>query len=194
MVGDEAQLYERLAPRVERIVRGEVHAPKEVIEDACHDAWAKLINHSERVNRTTALGWLVQTAVRQAWKLEGRNRREASLQAVTEDLGDLPVPADVPGPAERAELRERLGELELLSERQRRLVWLRAAGLSHVEMAAFTGDTLRTVQRQIARATERMRQLQAEPDRAGYERAAVVTGPRRIDPRVREIDERGLER
>src|SRR5205823_2013588 len=111
----------------------------------------------------------------------------------TENLGDLPLPADVPGPAERAELRDRLGELQLLSERQRRLVWLRAAGLSHVEMAAFTGDTLRTVQRQIARASERMRQHQSEPVRE-YGRDAAVASPRRIGPRVRDIGERGLDR
>jgi hypothetical protein len=45
MIGDEAQLYRALAPRVEQIVRMEVHAPREVIEDACHHAWTKRINH-----------------------------------------------------------------------------------------------------------------------------------------------------
>jgi len=54
MVGDEAQLYQRLAPQVERIVRGQVRPPREVIEDACHHAWTKLINHSERVRRDSA--------------------------------------------------------------------------------------------------------------------------------------------
>jgi len=196
MVGDEAQLYERLAPQVERIVRGEVHAPREVVEDACHDAWAKLINHSERIERETALSWLVTTAVRQAWKLNRRERRETSLQAASEDSGEFTFPSGLPGPAERVEQRERLDELEFLSERQRRLVWLRAAGLSHVEMAAYTGDTVRTVQRQILRATERMRALQRERQRVerAPDRAALVAGPQRVGPRTRTLNDRGVER
>jgi DNA-binding CsgD family transcriptional regulator len=52
--------------------------------------------------------------------------------------------------------------------RQQRLVWLQAAGLSYVEMAAYTGDSVRTVERQVLRAAERVRQLRderVEPDR-----------------------------
>jgi len=196
VVGDEAQLYERLANRVERIVRSQVDAPREVVEDACHHAWAKLINHSERINRETALSWLITTAVRQAWKLERRDRREASLEAAVEERGELPLPSRLPGPADRAEMRERLAELERLSERQRQMVWLRAAGLSYVEMAAYTGGTVRSVERQLGRATARMREIHEERERCHQELAPLplVRGPSRIEPGGRSIDERGLER
>lgn len=196
MVGDEAQLYERLATRVERIVRSQVDAPAEVVEDACHHAWAKLINHSERINRETALAWLITTAVRQAWKLERRERREASLEAAAEERGELPLPSYLPGPAERAELHERLEDLGRLSERQRQMVWLRAVGLSYVEMAAYTGGTVRSVERQLARATARMREIHEERERCQQERMglSLIRGPSQIDPSVRSIDERGLER
>jgi RNA polymerase sigma factor (sigma-70 family) len=191
MVGDEAELYRTLAPRLERIVRGEVRAPGEVVEDACHHAWTNFINHSETVERDTALAWLVKTAVRQAWKLNSRERREASLEAAAEPLSQLP------GPDERVELRERLAELGRLPERQRRLVWLRAAGLSHIEMAAYTGDTVRTVQRQLLRATDRMRELLAERARAeraqaDRERAAATVS--RARTRAHERERRGMER
>jgi RNA polymerase sigma factor (sigma-70 family) len=191
MIGDEAELYRTLAPRLERIVRGQVRAPSEVVEDACHHAWTSFINHSESVGRDTALAWLVKTATRQAWKLNTRERREASLEAVAEPLSQLP------GPDERVELRERLAELGGLPERQRRLVWLRAAGLSHVEMSAYTGDTVRTVQRQLLRATDRMREFhaeraQAERARADRERAAAMVS--RARTRAYECQERGLER
>ena len=194
MVGDEAQLYHSLAGRLEQIVRKEVHAPREVIEDACHHAWTKLFNHSERVNRDAALSWLATTAVRHAWKLDRREHRELSLEAAAEQLGELPIPSRLPGPAERLELREHLRQLRELPERQQRLVWLRAAGLSYVEMATYTGDSVRTVARQIGRATERMRELQREPSERELRaepNGIVVDGPGR---RPHAIDERGVER
>jgi len=194
MVGDEAQLYATLAPQVERIVRSEVRAPREVIEDACHHAWTKLINNSERIERTTALSWLVTTAVRQAWRLDSRERREVSLESAAGEVEELPVASRLPGPAESAELRERLGELQTLSERQQRLVWLRAMGLTHVEMAAYTGDTVRTVERQITRATARMRQFREEQARCERQHTAVVSGPRRFDLGQRSLGDRGIER
>jgi RNA polymerase sigma factor (sigma-70 family) len=194
MVGDEAELYRALANRLERIVRGEVSAPAELVEDACHHAWTKLINHSEQVHRDTALAWLVRTAVREAWKLSRRERREASLEASADGVDEPQIPTRLPGPEERLEFRERLAELELLSERQRRLVWLRAAGLSHVEMAAYTGDSVRTVERQIVRATHRMRELHSEREAA--ERVAAVSqlAHAQIDRTAREREERGIER
>ena len=39
MIGDEAQLYRSFATRLEQTVGIRVHAPREVIEDACHHAW-----------------------------------------------------------------------------------------------------------------------------------------------------------
>jgi RNA polymerase sigma factor (sigma-70 family) len=195
MVGDEAELYRSLAPRLEQIVRGQVRAPREVIEDACHDAWTKLINHGERVHRETALAWLARTAIREAWHLDRRERRELSLEAEAEFGRALDAPARLPGPAERVEHRERLSELHRLPERQQRLVWLRAAGLSYVEMAAYTGDTVRTVERQVLRATARMHEAQRQADAARSPSAATMTaGPLRTSNARRSEAERGLQR
>jgi RNA polymerase sigma factor (sigma-70 family) len=152
VVGDLDELYRRLAPRLRQIVRANVRAPDPVVEDACQIAWSRLIRHSERVRREAALSWLATTAVREAYKLSRRDRRELSLDAELERTGELPFPSSAPGPAEVVELRERLCEVRQLPERQQRLVWMHAAGLTYVEMADRTGDSRRTVERQILRA------------------------------------------
>lgn len=195
MIGDEAQLYRSFATRLEQTVGIRVHAPREVIEDACHHAWTQLINQGDHVNRDALFSWLATTAVRHAWKLNRREQRDLSLEAASGDVGELPLPNPSPGPPERFELREQLAQLADLPERQRRFIWLRAAGLTYVEMAAYTGDTVRTVDRQIARATERIRQLEAE--RLRSERSLDGRHPdpvQRIDQRRRSFEERGIER
>jgi RNA polymerase sigma factor (sigma-70 family) len=152
VIGDVDELYRRLAPRLRQIVRTNVRAPEPVVEDACQIAWSRLIRDSERVRREAALSWLATTAVREASKLSRRDRRELSLDAELERTGELPFPSSAPGPAEVVELRERLGEVRQLPERQQRLVWMHAAGLTYVEMADRTGDSRRTVERQLLRA------------------------------------------
>jgi len=195
MLGDEAQLYRSFAAQLERTVRNQVHAPREVIEDACHHAWTQLINHGDGVNRDAAFSWLATTALRHAWRLNRREHRELSLEAAAEKLGELPLTSPMPGPSQRLEFQEQLRELGDLSERQRRFIWLRAAGLSYVEMAAYTGDTVRTVERQIARASERMRQLETGRLVAEQTSERRHAGPApQIDKRQRSIQERGLER
>ena len=156
MVGDLDELYRLLSPRLRQIVRSDVRASEPVIEDACQIAWSRLIRHSEQVRREAALSWLATTAVREAVKLARRDRRELSLDAELERTGELPLPSRAPGPAEVLELRDRLAELRQLPERQQRLVWMHAAGLTYLEMAERTGDTRRTVERQLLRAKGRL--------------------------------------
>ena len=156
MIGDVDELYRTLSPRLEQIVRLDVRAPEPVIEDACQTAWSRLIHHSERVRREGALSWLATTAVREAWRLTGRDGRELSLDAELEGTEELSLACHLPGPAEVCELRDRLAEVGALPERQQRLVWMRAFGMSYGEMAEGTGDTRRTVERQLLRARERL--------------------------------------
>jgi RNA polymerase sigma factor (sigma-70 family) len=157
MVGDVGELYCALAPRLEQIVRLDVRAPDAVIEDACQFAWSRLVHHSQRVRRDTALSWLVKTAVHEAFKLIRREHRELSLDQAIEVMGELAVPSPIPGPYELREFRERLEKIHLLPERQQRLLWLHALGLSYAEMAAQTQCTVRTVERQLLRAKATLR-------------------------------------
>jgi len=158
MVADVGALYRVLAPRLEQTVRHQVRAPVAVVEDACQFAWYRLVCHAHRVEQETALAWLVTTAVHEALKLTRRDQRELSLDEQVDRHGELNVPANVPGPHERAEWREQLELLRRLPLRQQRLLWLQAAGLSYGEIAARQpGLTERTVERQIHRGRSRLR-------------------------------------
>lgn len=156
MISDLDQLYRRLAPRLRQIVRSDLRAPEPVIEDACQIAWSRLIRHSDRVRHEAALSWLVTTAEREAIKLARRDVRELSLDAELERAGELPFASRAPEPPELFELHDRLAEVGRLPERQQRLIWMQAAGLTYVEISQRTGDTRRTVERQLLRAKGRL--------------------------------------
>ena len=118
-------------------------------------------DHSARVRREAALSWLATTAVREALRLARCQGRELSLDAVVEQAGSWPLAAPVPGPDELAEHHERLELIRWLPERQQRLLWLHAVGLSYAEIARSTGCTPRTVERQLLRAKRRIKALAA---------------------------------
>jgi RNA polymerase sigma factor (sigma-70 family) len=153
------ELYRALSGRLEQIVRSDVRAPDPVIEDACQFAWSRLLHHAGQVRRDSALSWLAKTAVREAFKLIRRERRELSLEAAIELAGELAPRVGAAGPEELAVTRERLGCI--MPERQQRLLWLHALGLSYAEMALQTGCTRRTVERQLLRAKHTVRAIAA---------------------------------
>ena len=156
-VGDVGELYRSLARRLEQIVRLDVRASDAVIEDACQIAWCRLLRHSHRVHRETVMAWLARTAVREAFKLARLGRRELSLDAALEE-GEEPVWATAPGtPEQLLDYREQIEELRRLPERQQRVVWLHAFGLSYIEVATHEGCTRRTVDRQLLRARQAIR-------------------------------------
>lgn len=151
------ELYGAHAERLRQIVRGRVRASDPVVEDACQVAWGQLVRHRHRVRSETALAWLVTTAVRQAVKLAARECRELSYDQLTEGRGEPAAAALAPSPEEVVGQRERLDAIAGLSERQQRLVWLQGFGLSYAEIADCTGDTSRTVERQLLRAKRALR-------------------------------------
>jgi RNA polymerase sigma factor (sigma-70 family) len=160
-VGDMDELYGLLARRLEQIVRLDVRAPDVVIEDACQFAWSRLLHHRHRVHRETALNWLARTAVHEAFKLLRRDRRELSLETDLEQDTAVVALTSEATPVEVIERRERLAELGGLPERQQRALWLHALGLSYTEIARHEGCTVRTVERQLLRARERVRKAGA---------------------------------
>jgi RNA polymerase sigma factor (sigma-70 family) len=156
---DLAELYRVLSKQLERIVRFDVHAPDPLIEDACQFAWTRLVDYQAVVRRDGALSWLVKTAVREAFKLLGPGAQELSLDAEFGGRAEIPAPDPRPGPAERFAQRERLSTLASLSTRQQRLLWLYGLGLTYEEIATRDGCTARTVERQLKRARETLREV-----------------------------------
>jgi RNA polymerase sigma factor (sigma-70 family) len=160
--GEVAELYCSASKRLEEIVRIVVRqASDSVVEDACQFAWDRLVHNRARVRRETAVAWLAQTAVREARRLCGREDQFLSLEAVFELAGDAAVLGEVPAPDEVTERRERIRAVGELPPRQQRIVWLQAVGLNYVEMAAQTGSTTRTVERQLERARRTLREAAA---------------------------------
>lgn len=156
---DVGELYVLLAKRLEQIVRVDVRAPEVVVEDACQFAWSRLVHHRDRVHRETVMSWLARTAVHEAIRLLRRDRRELSLEDRAEyAAAALAVAASFSTPHVLAEDRERLGELRGLPMRQQRVVWLHAFGLSYEEIAVHEGCSVRTVERQLLRARQWIRQ------------------------------------
>jgi RNA polymerase sigma factor (sigma-70 family) len=149
---DVAELFAKQGVRVRRLVRGSVRAPEPLIEDACQLAWTRLFLCRDRVRRETAMAWLVKTAVHEAFKQMRRDRRDLSLDALSDDPRRVPVASAPELLDELMEQRARLASIRILPERQQRLVWLHGLGLTYTEMAGQTGTTRRTVERQLLRA------------------------------------------
>ena len=160
--GDLSELYASLSPRLERIVRMDVRAPRSVIEDACQVAWGQLVRYRYSVQRDNALSWLVTTAIHEAFGLLRRQNRFYSLEDAVERQGDVALLDTAPAADEIFELRERLEGIEALSQRQQQMLWLHGLGYTYQEIAATTGCTKRTVERQLLRAKRKMRSVAAE--------------------------------
>jgi RNA polymerase sigma factor (sigma-70 family) len=151
--GDEDALYRAHAHRLRRAVRSLVGGSDDQVEDACAFAWLILLRAQPR--RETAFAWLVTVAVREAWRLTAADRAQAPVLASEPLLSDSPLEAVAApfDPLARMHARERLCEVAAtLPERKLRLVALQALGYSYAEIAALTGDTPRTVDRQLRRA------------------------------------------
>ena len=156
-----AALYRREAALVSRAVSRQARVPADVLEDACQTAWTRLCSHSEVdvACPAAAVSWLVVTATRVAWRYSKARERptEVDLEAEFADRELLVAAAGSPDPFDvvirRDEARARL---VLLSNRQRRMIALQAAGLTYDEISADTGATRRTVERQILSARHKL--------------------------------------
>jgi RNA polymerase sigma factor (sigma-70 family) len=145
--------FAELAPRLQRIVARNVRAPEPLIEDACQIAWSHWVTHRDRVAPGSVLGWLITTATREALRLLRCESRQVTLSEHPGSAGEvINLPVRVPGPEEVVEFRERLAEVRRLPVRQRTAVWMQGLGYDYNEIAAQTGDTRRTVERNLARA------------------------------------------
>jgi RNA polymerase sigma factor (sigma-70 family) len=146
--GDEAALFARLAERLERVVAGKVNVPRVVIEDACQSAWLILLRRQP--DRETLFGWLVVVAKHEAYRLAAEQGHHAGLaNQLLESQPSLVVDDDP------LWFAERLHDLNRLRERERRMLLLHAAGFKYAEIARLTGDSVRTVERQLRRAREK---------------------------------------
>ncbi len=156
--GDESDLFRLHHANLLRAVRRAVRASDALIEDACGFAWEQLMA-CQPERQETLFSWLRTVAVREAWRLSSVERRPAHWEQGRADGDSGPERIEDRGPSLDRQLEarcalERVGELP---PRQRRLFALQVAGLSYREVAAVTGDSVRTVDRQLRRAHAEVR-------------------------------------
>lgn len=150
--GDEAQLFATHHDRLLRAVRRRVIAPDAVIEDAVSITWLTLMRRQPD-RGPTLFSWLVTVAEREAWRLAARGTAVVEFDDLT--CTDTPTDDGVESMVEARHVVR--SAAQAMNNRQRRIVGLRVAGYRYDEIAALTGDTVRTVERQLYRGRQRAR-------------------------------------
>jgi RNA polymerase sigma factor (sigma-70 family) len=146
--GDEASLFAQHHVTLRRRVGRLVNTSDANMDEACSFAWMQLVRCQPR--RETTLAWLTTVSVREAVRLDRRDRRD--LQLVSgEELRDRGQSLT------HAEAFAALEVVALLPPRQRELIGLQVAGYSRHEIAAMTGTSHRAVERHLRRARAALR-------------------------------------
>jgi DNA-directed RNA polymerase specialized sigma24 family protein len=135
--GDEGDLYRRYHDELERAVAHAVHAPRELIEDACQNAWAIMLR--AQPDRVSIFGWLYVVATREAFRLCARDRRHIHLETMLPEGSCDAVIADAFSIDDILEARDALEILASLPDRQRADLTLLVAGFSYMEICQMTG-------------------------------------------------------
>lgn len=142
----------QLARQLPRVVSAGLEGvPAELIDDACQTAWDRFLSRGQGVAAGSELGWLVTVATRIAFRLLHADNRDLSYEQERE-RALAGRPEAEPGPERSAELRERLDQVRRLPVRQRRILLMHGYGYRYCEIARLTGDSRRTVERQLRRA------------------------------------------
>jgi RNA polymerase sigma factor (sigma-70 family) len=152
-------LYAELQPRLWRILVGNLRVADDVLEDACQNAWSALLVHRDSITPGHELGWLSTTATREALRIIRAGRRLVPLDETDEPVLLDDHRASAAEPDRVLELSEKLAEVRALPPRQQRIVWLQGLGYEYTEIAAVTGESRRTVERQLSRARQRLTRL-----------------------------------
>ena len=128
-----------------------------IIEDACAFAWETRLGRPDiDLGHYQAYWWLYKVALRRAWALGRRRRREqliGGLNGADEDMLepislDSDIAAVVADRVDRATVHEGLGRLHW---RERCELLLYAHGFSYQEIAQLTGTSYAAVNRWIVR-------------------------------------------
>jgi DNA-directed RNA polymerase specialized sigma24 family protein len=141
-------LFASYARRLEAVVSRRVRTSRANLEDACGFAWLQLVRHQPEPG--VAFAWLCTTAVREAIKLDRRAGQVVALDDVAEvATGPFPGRLELLAAGEQVRAAR-------LRPREARVIGLRVAGYGRPDIAGLTGDSQRTVDRQLARAQRKL--------------------------------------
>jgi RNA polymerase sigma factor (sigma-70 family) len=154
--------YAAQGARLLRRVAADV-GDRALAEDGCQAAWAALLGDRRIACDAQGFAWLRLVATRAARR--ARRSREVAAGPMTgggEGQWELEEPSGTQrGPLQHVldaeALEEAWGQLRTLTVRERRLLALRGLGLSYAEIGVVTGDSVRTVERQLLRGRRKLR-------------------------------------
>ena len=136
-----------------------VLADRPAAEDVAQEVFLKF-HRSLSPDSERASGWLHSAAVHTALNVLRGNRRRLQRETVharQEGQSGIDNPEQL---VELAERRRVVREaMRRLPHRSAAILALRYSGLSYAEISAYTGDSSRTVERQLIRARRRLREL-----------------------------------
>lgn len=150
-----ARLFQNEAAHVQNAAAAAARGVSQAdIEDACSIAWTVLTRREDLdVTDPRIVNFLITVAAREAWRIARRQTERPTYDpqetTVTDTTDVLDIVID----------RETLRLIDQLPERQQLVVRLRAQGLGYEDIAAITGWTGRTIDRQLGRARARLRTL-----------------------------------
>jgi RNA polymerase sigma factor (sigma-70 family) len=155
---DTAALFSRYDRKLRDRVSAVVNTSQANIEDACMFAWVQLLRH-EIDEVDAAYSWLTTVAIREAVKLDRADRRTRPLPV--DERGAVIEPID---PRDELAARDMLDHAAAviqeagLTSRQLEMISLQAWGLTYEQICERTGNSRRTVERQILRARAKLAQ------------------------------------
>lgn len=152
--GDEAELFERHAERLLRVVRRAIGGRRHVAEDACSFAWLQLLR--TQPERGSIFPWLCVVAINEARRLLKGQARQAEFDE--EAAGYAPSPGSKGTDLQLTlEVREALEHIAELSAQQIRIFSLHVAGFTYDEICEATGYSWTQVNRHMVRARSHVR-------------------------------------
>jgi RNA polymerase sigma factor (sigma-70 family) len=146
--GDEESLFVEHHVTLRSRVGRWVNTSDANMDEACSFAWMQLVRCQPR--RGTVLSWLTTVALREAVRLDRRDRRDRRVVSGEE----------LPGGCQSLTYAEAFAALEVVASlppRQRELIGLQVAGYSRQEIAVLTGRSHRAVERHLRRARAALR-------------------------------------
>ena len=153
---DTAALFSRYDRKLRDRVSAVVNTSQVNIEDACMFAWVQLLRY-ELDEVDAAYSWLTTVAIREAIKLDRADRRTRPLPV--DERGAVIEPID---PRDQLAARDLLDHAAAviqhagLTSRQLEIISLQAWGLTYEQISARTGNSRRTVDRELVRARAKL--------------------------------------
>ena len=176
--GDEPDLYLAYNHVLNGLIRRDVGAAPEDIEDACQFAWIQFFRYQPDRDRNWR-AWLYRTAQREAWRLTAVRRSEVRIEPdpAARGRGTTEEPADPRDRLdERVEFLAAMQELSRLSIRMQQTVIVRSQVRKQIEVAEILGRHHRARQLSPAAGEREARRDGDAPQRAGAARCFSASG------------------